>query len=369
MRLAPGVFPSRKGFRAIVRVPVHGEKNGKLVSKRFPADTKLSVIKDWRLSTRLLWKTKPRPEKDDAPAPGTFAEDADTYLKAVKAMTTYNDRARDIGAWVSLFGEQPRSNLGAPVIAATLASWRSSLAASTVNHRRTALMHLWTTLDGAEKPNPVKAIPKQREPEAAPRGLSYAVIDAILSRMRDGKTKARLMVMAAVGIPPASLKRIRAQDVRLTERIVYVPGRLKGKGTKGRAVPLTEAGVLAFRLFVREDAFGAFDTSCLDRLFKSACRRVCDDGALDEVKAYDLRHSFGTLAYAKSGDIRATQLLLGHSSEKMTHRYTLAAVDVRMQAAILALDGGENVANRRGSQLPTGTKAQKRAKGSRPPEP
>ncbi len=340
MRLAPGVFPSRKGFRAIVRVPVHGEKNGKLVSKRFPADTKLSVIKDWRISTRLLWKTKPRPEQDDeAPEPGTFAADAETYLKTVAAMTSYADRARDIAAWVSLFGERRRSDITSPVIAAALATWRSSLAASTVNHRRTALMHLWKTLDGPDKPNPVKAIPKQREPEAAPRGLSYAVIDAILSRMRDGKTKARLMVMAAVGIPPASLKRIRTQDVSIAARSVYVPGRLKGKGTRGRAVPLTEAGVVAFRLFLREDAFGTFDTSCLDRLFKSACRRVCDDGALDEVKAYDLRHSFGSLAYAKSGDIRATQLLLGHSSEKMTHRYTLAAVDVRMAAAILALDG------------------------------
>jgi integrase len=62
------------------------------------------------------------------------------------------------------------------------------------------------------------------------------------------------------------------------------------------------------------------------------------------LRAYDLRHAFGTELYAKSGDIRATQVLMGHSTPQLTHRYTLAAVDPRVQAAIAAMSGPAKVA-------------------------
>jgi hypothetical protein len=46
----------------------------------------------------------------------------------------------------------------------------------------------------------------------------------------------------------------------------------------------------------------------------------------DSIRPYDLRHSFGTLGYAETGDIRATQELLGHSRIELTERYALAAI-------------------------------------------
>jgi hypothetical protein len=35
-----------------------------------------------------------------------------------------------------------------------------------------------------------------------------------------------------------------------------------------------------------------------------------------------------------SGDIRATQILMDHSSPTLTHRYTVAAIDPRVRVAL-----------------------------------
>src|SRR5262249_7170764 len=119
--------------------------------------------------------------------------------------------------------------------------------ASTVNHRRTAILHMFTTLDGKDAPNPVRGIPKFREPDPKPKGYSYAVIRKVLAAVRGTKTRARLAVMAYTGLPPAQIMRIEPDHVDWRARKVWVQGRRKGKGTHGRLYPLTPEGVKAFR--------------------------------------------------------------------------------------------------------------------------
>jgi integrase len=113
---------------------------------------------------------------------------------------------------------------------------------------------------------------------------------------------------------------------------VAVHGRRKGKGTAGRIVPLTPAGVKALKAMHREDAWGTFSRATLRVVFQRACAKAGLKG--DDFTPYDLRHSFGTEIYLASGDIRATQVLMGHSSATLTHRYTLAAVDPRVARAL-----------------------------------
>jgi integrase len=325
--LPRGIRPHRYGLLASVRIH---QGPGGLKTKVFPPGTSLLIIRDWREAQRVTGKTTPRKQPQSG-----FAADAEVYLKAVKGMTSYSDRERDILSWVKVFGQTPRRQITAPAIAAQLAIWK--LSASSLNHKRTALMHLWTVLDGKTAANPVRDVPKRREPEATARGLSYAVIEAILSDMADSATKARLRVIAYTGIPHASLARISRLDVSLDSKSVYVPGREKGKGTRGRRLPLTDAGVEAFRALIRWDAFGPFSHSSMYKSFKLARDRVGVDGCLKHVRPYDMRHSFGSALYAATGDIRATQILMGHSKPEMTHRYTLGAVDARVEAAIAAV--------------------------------
>jgi integrase len=57
------------------------------------------------------------------------------------------------------------------------------------------------------------------------------------------------------------------------------------------------------------------------------------DAILKGVRPYDLRHSYLTMTYLASEDVHATQKMGQHSDPRMTNRYTLAAVDLRLKAA------------------------------------
>ena len=121
-----------------------------------------------------------------------------------------------------------------------------------------------------------------------------------------------------------------------------VAGRKKGKGSKVSVRPLTKEGLAACQALKKLGAWGAFSRSTLHRDFRAACAKVpALAGLADKITPYDLRHSFGTEVYRVSGDIRATQVLMGHSSPTLTHRYTLGAVDVRVAKAIKGF-GGES---------------------------
>lgn len=269
-------------------------------------------------------------------------------------MPTYAERKLHIEEWIDVFGSQDRLTITADQIAAQLARWRTTprtvtltrrptskapktrqvtLSASSVNNRRTALMRLFTVLDGKAAPNPVKDVPKLREPDAVPRGLSYAAIQALWKVLRDTPTRARLQVMAYTGFPHAQIAALNETDIHWTQGTVFVTGRRKGSGTKPRLVPLTTQGLSALKALRKHDAWGPFSRSTLHRDFRAACEKV-PALAGRRLRPYDLRHSFGTEIYRVTGDIRATQVLLDHSSPALTHRYSMGAVEDRVTAAV-----------------------------------
>lgn len=286
---------------------------------------------------------------------GFFDEDARAYLEAVKAMPTFADRKRHIEEWIAVFLHRPRRSITSDEIAAQLHAWRTTsrpvnyarrgqtattattalvLSASAVNHRRTALQHMWTVLDGRAGKNPVRNVPKFREPDPLPRGLPYAAIDKLWKVIGDTPARARLMVLAYIGLPHAQIAQLRPEHCDLAGRAVIVQGRRKGRGTTARLVPLTPQGVRAIGAMFRTKAWGKFHRSWLHKVFRRGCAQVPELAALPNLRPYDLRHSFGSEVYRQSGDIRATQVLMGQSTPQLTHRYTLAAVDQRVAAAL-----------------------------------
>ena len=332
-RVSEGVYRDQWGFSASVR------GGGQRAEKRFPPGTSLKTIKAWRDETRVsLRKAAGRATRS------TFANDAAQYLLAVGAMPTFRQRRRDIRLWIAEFGQRRRDSITTPEIDTLLSRWLGSgLAASTVKHRRTALLHLWHRLDGTDAANPVRRSLMPVEPEPEPRGLPYSTVQKILGAMPDqgqaikgqardaaSKTKTRFALMAYTGFSPATIMRLRPHDVRWDAGAVFVRGRRKGKGTKGQTIPLTSAGLSALRRFDELDCWGPFSTSSAWKSFQTACRKV----GLSGLRPYDLRHTFGTAVYAATGDLRATQKLLGHASRTTTDRYTLAAVPERLQVAV-----------------------------------
>ena len=133
------------------------------------------------------------------------------------------------------------------------------------------------------------------------------------------KTKARLAVIAYTGLPHASLKRLRPQDVLWDARAMVLPGRQKGRGTRPKTVPLTYDGLKAMQRFDELECCGNFNSASMWSSFQRACKSLGIKG----LRPHDLRHSFGTALYAATGDVQATQQLLGHTSPRTTGRYTL----------------------------------------------
>jgi hypothetical protein len=108
------------------------------------------------------------------------------------------------------------------------------------------------------------------------RAMPPDVVAAALEQMRDSATRARLQVIAATGIPPATLMRIVDVDFDPKAKTLWVPGRRKGHGTRGETMPLSRTAVAArcalnaapFMFWVARLGVGALEAAKgLERLF------------------------------------------------------------------------------------------------------
>jgi len=333
-KIATGIYRTGAGFRVYQRV---AQGRGGLRSQRFPATAKLSAMKAWRESQRV----NARKEKKPVVVPGTLAEDVERYLALVKAMPTIAWRRRDLQAWKESLGDVSRDTITPSMIRAQLQTWRTSgprrvfiprvriyrdvdepLSASACNHRRTALLHLYTILDGKDAPNPVKAVPAFVEPAPEPRARDLAFLTAAIGRIRTESQRIRARVLLWTGMRGNSeLGRMRPELVDLEARVCQVP---TGKGGRRfRTVPLNANGVAAWKTFAKLRVWEKYDKNLLLRWFRRACRNEAKARGLelDDVRIYDLRHSLATAYLREGADLADVQELLGHTTSRMTRRY------------------------------------------------
>jgi integrase len=338
-RLDTGIYRDQWGIAATVKV-------GKLQrEKRFDAETSIKTIKAWQDETRVaLRKISPTATR------GTFAADAARYLAAVAAMPTYKEREQHIALWTAEFGARARYTITTPDVDAVLSRWlNAKLSPSTVRNRRTALLHLWNRLDGPDAQNPVRRALKPALPDAEARALTYDQINAILKAMPDvgqglagksrddaSKTKARVAVIAYTGLPHSLIKRLTPASVDWQLGTVTVPRRHKGRGVKSRTLKLTDAGLAALEHFAALECWGPFSNSSMIKSFHRACETA---NVRPLPRVYDLRHSFATEMYRRTGDPKATAEMLMHApTSRMMDRYTIAGVEPRLRLAACAFN-------------------------------
>lgn len=321
---AKGIVRTERGWRVFVRV--HPGPGG-LKSKRFPSTATLTEMKQWREDQRVAHRQAPKTPVTR----GTLAADIQRYLKLVATMPSLKDRARDLRDWEAVFGMRPRHQLTRDDYRLVLNDWRlhgnkgKPLAASTVNHRRTALMHLYTTLDGKAAPNPLREIEPFPEPPPQPRAVALKELRAILELMPKSKTRARLKVLCWTGIRGRSeLGQMKPEHVNLKDRICWVP---TGKGGTPRELVLNTHGVKAWQEFIDLKAWGRYQKDSLRHSFirawtKVNAQRLADElDPLPKIRVYDFRHSIATALLKAGADLADVQSHLGHTSPRMTRRY------------------------------------------------
>lgn len=341
----------------------------------FPADTPDDEMQAWRRATRARLELQ-RGESvivGRLPA-GTFAADAERYLKSVRALPDFRGRVYDIERWVEVFGARRTSSIKPPDIRAQRDKWLTvgpkrvynrttrawdnrplPLAASTVNHRLRALENLYTVLF-PQSYNPVRDVPEAMEPDAEDRSLPYDVISAILAVMPDrgtarrghkrpavSKSKARLRLMAYTGLTHSQVAALTPSDIDTVLPAVRTNRRQKGKGTKGGWKPLPADAIPALRAFLEANAFGPFSPDSLRQSWRRACRTFFGPTS-PSIRPYDLRHSYATRVLEATHDLQATRHLLSHGDPRTTERYAQRAIPAWLSGAVgkvsLAQSGG-----------------------------
>jgi integrase len=319
--LAKGIYRDKSGIA--IRVSVRGEP------REFRRDENGKSYKGWELS-RLLIERKRIDLREHLKAEHTIAKgeslaaDADSYLKTLPADRRTKAEGR-LAHWLSHLGDRSRRDLTAVELRQHAATW--TCAPSTFNHRRQELINLYQTLDPKGE-NPAREIPKRKEILGAPRALAYSVITALLAKMPECKTRARLKLMAYTGLPQMQITKLTPEDWQGHQ--LRVSPRRKGAGAAGRTIPISPEAYAAMEEFARLDAWGEFSRPSMRNFWIRY-------GAPKGTTPYALRHSWITELYRRSnGDVLALQQLALHSRLEQTQRYAAAGLDSRMAALVFA---------------------------------
>lgn len=190
-----------------------------------------------------------------------------------------------------------------------------------------------------EDPTALLELPKLRK--GLPKALSESEIEALLNGpdintdigLRD---RAMIELMYATGLRVSELVNLPSTAINLRQGVL----RVMGKGSKERLVPMGEEAqdwleryvakarpVFAGKknvlpLFLTPNAEAVSRQQFWTLIKKMAVQAGIDSG---KVSPHGLRHSFATHLLNHGADLRALQMLLGHSSLSTTQIYTLVA--------------------------------------------
>ena len=201
---------------------------------------------------------------------------------------------------------------------------------------------------GERADDPAALLEPPKLPRSLPKALAESQIEALLGApdintapgLRD---RAMLELMYAAGLRVSELVNLPANAVNLRQGVL----RVTGKGSKERLVPLGEESQHWLERYLAEarpqlsggkpviatadgqvPLFVGADRKPLSRQQFWALVKACAAVAgIDPVKIspHGLRHSFATHLLNHGADLRALQMLLGHSSLSTTQIYTLVA--------------------------------------------
>ncbi|WP_026377510.1 site-specific tyrosine recombinase XerD [Aestuariibacter salexigens] len=196
-----------------------------------------------------------------------------------------------------------------------------------------------------DDPSRLVSNPKLSKP--LPKSLSEQEVDALLDapdcdepmQLRD---RAMLEVLYATGLRVSELVGLRLGQLSMQQGVV----RVTGKGNKDRLVPLGEEALEWLQLWLSKGR-SLFLKSESDILFPSKrgvkmtrqtfWHRIkyyaTVAGINVELSPHTLRHAFATHLLNHGADLRAVQMLLGHSDLSTTQIYTHVATE-RLQKLV-----------------------------------
>jgi integrase len=267
---------------------------------------------------------------------GSFPRDVVRYLRTRKGRPSYKSERSHLKPWVMRFRRMSRHAISSEMIRLALADW-SGLSAKSLRHRLNVLTQVFKLLDPGQ-PTPCDRVKRptleKRRPQGVPDGIIAATAQALAEQerrgfLRDGKTRARFLVLATCGKRPCQVMRARPIDLDWAARTWQVE---PAKNSLGGPLYLNDEMLAAWRAFDQADAWGDYDPVS----FAKTLRR---NGWPEGVRPYRMRHqTLQTLSNA-GVDFGAVQQAAGHASPDTTRRFYVPHEIATSQAASAAIDG------------------------------
>jgi integrase/recombinase XerD len=204
------------------------------------------------------------------------------------------------------------------------------------------LRHFYRLLvrEGRLAADPSLLLDAPKLPRSLPKALSESEIESLLRAPAQSplgqRDRAMLELMYATGLRVSELVGITAAQVNLRQGVL----RVIGKGGKERLVPLGDEAAHWLTRYVGDARPALLKGGRSDALFVSNRRAAMTRQmfwtlvkkhaqtagiAPTRISPHVLRHSFATHLLNHGADLRALQLMLGHSSLSTTQIYTLVA--------------------------------------------
>lgn len=199
------------------------------------------------------------------------------------------------------------------------------LAASSVGVYVGALVFLYRITLG--RPEEVAALPRPKVPKLVPVILSGSEVERLLGAIRSLKHRAMAMLAYGCGLRIGEICQLEVGDIDAKRMVVHVR---HGKGNKQRQVMLAPELLRVLRAHWRKARpKGSYvfpgrnpDKPVSRAGMRKALKRTVRELAITKrVTPHSLRHCFATHMLELGHDLRAVQVLLGHSCLQTTAHY------------------------------------------------
>ncbi|MEN9383024.1 MAG: hypothetical protein RI959_1624 [Pseudomonadota bacterium] len=214
--------------------------------------------------------------------------------------------------------------------------------ATTVNRRLTVFKryYRWALRHGGVAVDPTLKLLSAKRLMRVPKTLTEAQVEALLNAPDDGqplglRDRAMLELMYASGLRVSELVNLRLFEVSLNDQVL----RVTGKGDKQRLVPFGDVACQWLKRYLTEARSAILAGQATHDLFVTARgggmtrvmfwvlvkKYALAAGITAPLSPHTLRHAFATHLLNHGADLRAVQLLLGHSDISTTTIYTHVA--------------------------------------------
>jgi excisionase family DNA binding protein len=218
---------------------------------------------------------------------------------------------------------------------------------TTVNHYLKILKRLFNIAIEWEyaKENPVKRIKFYSEKDSLTERILTEKEEVRLLEVASGHLRPILMVALNTGMRRGEILNLTWNRIDLEKRLIRV---VNTKSGRNRIIPVNDVLFEALSgmekgsdyLFPNPGTGKPYRT--VRRSFETACRREKIKG----LRFHDLRHTFASRLVERGVDIVRVKELLGHSSVKITERYTHSNQEERKRAVELLCKGSQKTPKR-----------------------